>query len=113
MLEEPKETAAMTCCDHDSNPVKDLPPAADAGETKEMFHAFLEAANGPGALGARTKRAMAIALSVLARCSPCVKHHVRKAQEEGFSPTEIDEAAWMAIAFGGSPTMMFYNETKK
>ena len=54
---------------------------------------------------------MAIALSVLARCGPCVKHHVRKAKEEGFSPEEIDEAAWMAIAFGGSPTMMFYNET--
>ena len=73
---------------------------------------FLEAANAPGALGARTKRAMAIALSVLARCGPCVKHHVRKAKEEGFSPEEIDEAAWMAIAFGGSPTMMFYNEMK-
>ncbi len=81
--------------------------------TREKFHAFLEAANGPGALGARTKRAMAIALSVMARCGPCVKHHVRKAQEEGFSPAEIDEAAWMAIAFGGSPTMMFYNETKQ
>ena len=29
---------------------------------------------------------MAIALSVLARCGPCVKYHVRKAKEEGFSP---------------------------
>ena len=56
---------------------------------------------------------MAIALSVLARCGPCVKYHVRKAKEEGFSPAEIDEAAWMAIAFGGSPAMMFYNETKQ
>ena len=56
---------------------------------------------------------MAIALSVLARCGPCVKHHVQKAQQEGFTPAEIDEAAWLAIAFGGSPTMMFYNEAKK
>ena len=56
---------------------------------------------------------MAIALSVLARCGPCVKYHVRKAKEEGFSPAEIDEAAWMAIAFGGSPAMMFYNEIKQ
>jgi hypothetical protein len=31
----------------------------------------------------------------------------------GFSAEEIDEAAWMAIAFGGSPAMMFYNEVKK
>ena len=55
---------------------------------------------------------MGIALSVLARCAPCVKYHVTKAKAEGFSAEEIDEAAWMAIAFGGSPTMMFYNETK-
>ena len=26
----------------------------------------------------------------------------------GFSQDEIDEAAWLAIAFGGSPVMMFY-----
>ncbi len=56
---------------------------------------------------------MAIALSVLARCGPCVKYHIRKAKDEGFSPAEIDEAAWMAIAFGGSPAMMFYNEIKQ
>ena len=102
----------MNCCDHDSGPVQERPPVAAGKETSGKFHAFLEAANQPGALDARTKRAMAIALSVLARCAPCVKHHVRKAKEEGFSPAEIDEAAWMAIAFGGSPTMMFYNEAK-
>jgi len=84
-----------------------------AVETQQKFHDFLKAANAPGALDARTKRAVAIALSVLARCEPCVKSHVKKARDEGFSQDEIDEAAWMAISFGGSPTMMFYNETKK
>ncbi|MGA2259313.1 MAG: carboxymuconolactone decarboxylase family protein, partial [Thermoguttaceae bacterium] len=113
MPQEPKEIESMRCCGENQNPSKDLPPAADAEETQGKFHAFLEAANGPGALGARTKRAMAIALSVLARCSPCVKYHLRKAKEEGFAPEEIDEAAWMAIAFGGSPAMMFYNEMKQ
>ncbi len=108
-----KETDAMPCCDANQNPSKNPPPADGGGETSEKYHAFLEAANGPGALGARTKRAMAIALSVLARCGPCMKHHARKAREEGFSSEEIDEAAWMAIAFGGSPTMMFYNEIKQ
>jgi selenide,water dikinase len=110
--QEPEETDAMSCCGGDQDQPQDLPPAADAEAAREKFHAFLEAANGPGALGARTKRAMAIALSVLARCGPCLKHHARKAKEEGFSPEEIEEAAWMAIAFGGSPTLMFYNETK-
>ncbi len=28
----------------------------------------------------------------------------------GFSQPEIDEAAWMGIAFGGSPVMMFYTQ---
>ena len=69
---------------------------------------FLKSAAAPGAFDARTKRAMAIALSVLAKCEPCLKMHVEKARAEGFSQAEIDEAAWQAIAFGGSPTMMFY-----
>ena len=113
MSQERKETDSMSCCGNHHDPADEFSPAAGAEETRKKFHAFLEAANGPGALGARTKRAMAIALSVLARCGPCVKNHVRKAKEEGFSPEEIDEAAWLAIAFGGSPTMMFYNETKQ
>jgi selenide,water dikinase len=110
--QERKETHAMSCCGDARDPSKALPAAVGA-EATEKFRAFLDAANGPGALGARTKRAMAIALSVLARCGPCVKYHTRKAKEEGFSPEEIEEAAWMAIAFGGSPAMMFYHETKQ
>jgi hypothetical protein len=30
----------------------------------------------------------------------------------GFTQEEIDEAAWMGIAFGSSPVMMFYNALK-
>ena len=82
-------------------------------ESQQKFFDFLQSSNAPGALDARTKRIIAIALSVLARCEPCVKSHVKKARQEGFSQDQIDEAAWMAIAFGGSPTMMFYKETQK
>jgi len=31
----------------------------------------------------------------------------------GFTQAEIDEAVWMAIAFGGAPVMMFYKEVLK
>ena len=74
---------------------------------------FLAAADAPGKLGSRTKRAMAIARSGACSMRPLREAPRRKAQQEGFTPAEIDEAAWMAIAFGGSPTMMFYNELKK
>ncbi len=105
----------MGCCDREHGEHHSAAAGA-AGGSEELpgkFQAFLAAANAPGRLGARTKRAMAVALSVLARCGPCVKYHVGKAREEGFTAEEIDEAAWMGVAFGGSPAMMFYNETKK
>ena len=87
-------------------------PAAQAGvtEMKRKFQEFLKEANQAGALDAATKQAIALALSVLARCEPCVKAHIAKARKMGFSQEEIDEAAWMAIAFGGSPVMMFYEK---
>ncbi len=103
----------MSCCGSSQNRSEGPEGTANIEEIQEKFQAFCGVANAPGALGAKTKRAMAIALSVLARCGPCVKYHVRKAQEEGFTSEEIDEAAWMAIAFGGSPTMMFYNEAAR
>jgi selenide,water dikinase len=80
---------------------------------RQKYKEFVELANAPGALDARTKQAVALALSVAARCEPCVKHHVQKARQMGFSEDEIDEAAWMAIAFGGSPVMTFYNAARK
>ena len=87
--------------------------AGVTGGRKQKFHEFLQAATAPGCSTAQTKQAIAIALSVLAKCEPCVKSHIKKAREMGFSQEEIDEAAWMAIAFGGSPTMMFYKALQK
>ena len=77
-----------------------------------QFKAFMKAAAAPGALDVATKQAIAIALSVHAHCAPCVKAHIKKAKSMGFSDDEIEEAAWMAISFGGGPTMMFYNTVK-
>jgi len=87
----------------------DAPTAA----IEKNFLAFLARSGSPGALDAATKQSIAIALSVLAKCGPCVTAHVKKARAMGFSEEEIEEAAWMAIAFGGSPTMMFWKEVKE
>jgi selenide,water dikinase len=88
---------------------------AGGGSTPDIeaaFRAFMGAVNKPGALDAYTKRVVSIALSVLAKCGPCTRLHVAKARQMGMSEEEIEEAAWMAIAFGGSPTKMFYGEIK-
>ena len=89
------------------------PAAAGPGDIQAKYAEFMRATNTPGALDAATKQSIAIALSVLAKCEPCIKAHIKKARAMGFTDAEIDEAAWMAIAFGGSPVMMFYNAVKK
>mgnify|MGYP002866542309 CR=1 FL=1 len=105
----PKKSKAPCCCpDHGSADA----PAAGTNLAQQKFKEFMKAVDAPGALDAHTKEAIALALAVMARCGPCVKNHVAKARGMGFSDAEIDEAAWMAIAFGGSPVMMFYNAAR-
>ncbi|MCL2330571.1 MAG: selenide, water dikinase SelD, partial [Phycisphaerae bacterium] len=82
-------------------------------EIQQKFQEFLKAVNKPGALDAHTKQAICLALAVLAKCEPCVRSHVAKAREKGFSAEEIDEAAWLAISFGGAPLMAFYQAIRK
>ncbi len=79
---------------------------------KAKFVDFLSSASSPHGLDAYTKQAIAIALSVATRCEPCLKMHLKKAKEKGFTQAEIDEAAWMGISYAGSPTMAFYEQHK-
>jgi len=53
---------------------------------------------------------MAVALSVAQRCEPCLKTHFKSALAMGITIEELDEAANLAIAFGGCAAMMFYKE---
>ena len=97
------------CCAEPSAETPVAPStAAGPSETERRFKAFMKAAGQPSALDVTTNQAINIALAVLSKCAPCVKAHVRKARDMGFTQEEIDEAAWMAVSFGGAPAMMFY-----
>jgi len=87
----------------------DVSTPAETPEIKEKFSAFMGAVTTEGAISLRNKELIAIALSVLAKCEPCIKIHVDKARSLGISESEINEAVWMGIAFGGAPVLMFYN----
>jgi len=88
------------------------PAGSEVDAIKASFKQFLSAAGTPRNLDAYTKQAMAIALSVALRCEPCLKMHLKNARSKGFTPEEIDEAAWMGISFAGSPAMVFYEQAK-
>ena len=107
--EEPmaKKSKDSACCpDHVAGAAA---PSVGGAGIQQKFREFLKAVDAPGALDAHTKAAVSLALAVVARCAPCVKHHLARVRRMGFSEEEIVEAAWLAIAFGGSPVMMFYN----
>jgi len=100
------------CADAVSSSTQGAAEGSEIAQIKAKFTDFLGAANSPHGLDAYTKQAMAIALSVALRCEPCLKMHLKKARDKGFTQDEIDEAAWMGISFGGSPTMVFYEQLK-
>jgi selenide,water dikinase len=97
-----------SCCSGEAAVTESTPSAA-----KERFSAFMKEINSGGAIPLRTKELMAIALSLVSKCEPCVKIHLDKARSMGITEDEINEATWMAIAFGGAPIMMFYETIKE
>ena len=68
-----------------------LAPAAD-----DAFHAFSKAAFAPGALDARTKQLIAVAVAHVTQCPWCIEAHVKAAQKEGASGPQIMETIWVA-----------------
>jgi AhpD family alkylhydroperoxidase len=85
----------------------------DATQIKEKFEEFMSEVGREGTISARNKVLMSISLSLLSKCEPCVKTHIDKARTLGISEEEINEALWMAVSFGGSPILMFYNSIKE
>jgi AhpD family alkylhydroperoxidase len=73
----------------------------------------MAAALASGALDVVQKELMTIALSVAVRCEPCLKLHLDKARSMGITPEEIEEAAWLGVAFGGCEAMMFWQEKSR
>ena len=113
MNNKQKDSEEVPCCaDAVTSTKPDAGKDSEIAEIKAKFKDFLSSASSPHGLDAYTKQAMAIALSVAMRCEPCLKMHLKNAKKKGFTQDEIDEAAWMGISFGGSPTMVFYEQHK-
>jgi selenide,water dikinase len=81
-------------------------------ETQKAFGAFMRSVQAGGVLSEKAKELILFSLVVSSRCQPCFETHYRKARELGITPAELDEAAWCAIAMGGAPVKMFYQECR-
>lgn len=77
------------------------------GEQVGGFMGLLETYYKPGAIDTKTKELISVAIAAYSRCEYCIVFHVFKALEAGASRAEIMDAAMVAVAFGGGPSMAY------
>lgn len=66
-----------------------------------------KAAMAAGALDAKTKELIALAVGVAARCDGCIGFHVKALVRLGATRSELDDALGVAIYMGGGPSAMY------
>lgn len=95
---------------------RDLTQSISAGlstlrtSTPEVMKSFSElgrAATANGALDAKTKELIALALSVAARCDPCIGFHAKALAKLGATRQEVDEMLGITTYMGGGPSVMY------
>lgn len=77
------------------------------GQHVEAFMNLLGAAYEPGAMDLKTKELISVAIGCYNRCEYCIVFHTYKALEAGATRQEIIEAAMVAVAFGGGPSIAY------
>ncbi len=78
--------------------------------TPDVMKSFAElgrAATANGALDAKTKELIALAVSVAARCDPCIGFHCKSLVRLGATRQEIDETLGVTTYMGGGPSLMY------
>ena len=76
-------------------------------DVMQGFGAMVQAAGKAGALDAKTKELVAMALSVAARCDPCLGFHGKALVKLGATRAEVQEMLGMCVYMGGGPSLMY------
>ena len=80
---------------------------ASTPEVMKSFGALGHAATAHGSLDSKTKELIALALSVAARCDPCIGFHVQTLVKLGATRQELDETLGVTTYMGGGPSLMY------
>lgn len=65
-------------------------------ETEAAFQAFSQQVFAEGALPAKMKQLIAVAVAHVTQCPYCIKGHTKAAMRHGATPQELMEAIWVA-----------------
>ena len=86
-----------------------LAPALRSGASAGVtgFARLRKKAVEDGALSAKTKELMALAVGVAVRCEGCIAYHVHDAVAAGATRQELLETIGVALMMGGGPAAMY------
>ncbi|MDZ7811384.1 MAG: carboxymuconolactone decarboxylase family protein [Arhodomonas sp.] len=70
--------------------------ATHTPDTETAWRAFSRQVFADGALDARTKQLIAVAVAHVTQCPDCIDGHTRAAKRAGAEPAELMEAIWVA-----------------
>lgn len=99
-----------------ANKYRDLTQSVSAGlstlrtstpEVMKSFNDLGKSATASGVLDAKTKELIALALSVAARCDPCIGFHAKALVKLGATRQEVDETLGVTTYMGGGPSLMY------
>lgn len=76
---------------HRNNHLRELTP-----ETEQAWREFSRSVFEAGALDAKTKQLIAVAVAHVTQCPYCIKGHAPAAAREGATREQIMEAIWVA-----------------
>ena len=76
-------------------------------DVMKSFNDLGRAATANGVLDRKTKELIALALSVAARCDPCIGFHMQTLVKLGVTRQEIDETLGVTTYMGGGPSLMY------
>jgi AhpD family alkylhydroperoxidase len=76
-------------------------------DTAKGFGELARAAKADGALDAKTKELIALAIGIAVKCDGCLGYHARALVRLGATRQEIAEMAAVSVYMGGGPSLMY------
>ncbi|MHB1575558.1 MAG: carboxymuconolactone decarboxylase family protein [Candidatus Dormibacteria bacterium] len=88
-----------------AQPVKELRDAIP--EVWSAYATMHRAVIGEGALDARHKELIALAIAIVKRCDGCIAAHARGAARRGATPAEVAEMIGVTLLLDGGPATVY------
>ena len=76
-------------------------------ETAKGFGGLSKAVKESGPLSVKEKEYIALGMSVILRCEPCINFHVEALMKAGATREELGDVLAMAVQMGGGPGLMY------